>query len=146
MNSSATGPILVGVDGSASSVAALRKADELAQALGADLEVITCWEIPQFYSGELDVHRDEFEKDAESRLHAAVHDAFGERVPSNLRTEVQEGRTAQQLIRHSDHAQLLVLGTRGRNELVSLILGAVSLECVAHAHCPVLTVHAAKSR
>ncbi|WP_420095906.1 universal stress protein [Brevibacterium sediminis] len=34
----------------------------------------------------------------------------------------------------------MVLGTLGHGEFASLILGSVSLECIAHAHPPVVTV------
>ncbi|MCI4010887.1 universal stress protein [Brevibacterium sp. ZH18] len=49
---------------------------------------------------------------------------------------------ATELITASENAQLLVLGTCGHGEFASLILGSVSLECIAHAHPPVLTARA----
>ncbi|SRR6266487_1290191 len=38
------------------------------------------------------------------------------------------------------HIDLIVIGTRGRSKLKSIVLGSVTPDVVRHAHCPVLTV------
>ncbi|TLX67092.1 MAG: universal stress protein [Thaumarchaeota archaeon] len=38
------------------------------------------------------------------------------------------------------HIDLIIIGTRGRSKLKSIVLGSVALDVVRHAHCPVLTV------
>ena len=44
------------------------------------------------------------------------------------------------LLRHAPHAQLLVLGARGRGGFASMMLGSTSLQVAMHAHCPVLVL------
>ena len=50
------------------------------------------------------------------------------------------GHAPEVLVRHSTHADLLVLGSRGHNPLTNLLLGSTSDHCVRHAHCPVMIV------
>jgi nucleotide-binding universal stress UspA family protein len=38
------------------------------------------------------------------------------------------------------HIDLIIMGTRGRSKLKSIVLGSVASDVVRHAHCPVLTV------
>ena len=59
-----------------------------------------------------------------------------------LHTLVAEGDPAESLIIASEHADLLVLGTRGRSPFAGLVLGAVSQRCAAAATCPVVLVKA----
>lgn len=50
------------------------------------------------------------------------------------------GHVADVLVRHSAHADLLVVGARGHNPLATLLLGATGDHCAQHAHCPVMVV------
>ena len=143
MNTSADStPIVVGVDGSEASVAALRKAADLAAALHTRLLIITCWSVPNFYYGYADLDGTAFELDAKDRQAAALAAAFGDGCPVPAEESLLQGRAAAELVKASSQAQLLVVGTRGHGEFVNMILGSVSLECIAHAECPVLTVRA----
>ena len=45
------------------------------------------------------------------------------------------------LLRTAKGADLLVIGSRGHGGLASALIGSVSLNCVLHAHCPVLVLH-----
>lgn len=56
------------------------------------------------------------------------------------RPVVIHGHASDVLVRHSAHADLLVLGSRGRNPLANLLLGATSDHCAQHAHCPTMIV------
>ena len=74
------------------------------------------------------------------------------RVPVELREgAIVEERTdfapaASALIAASRDALMLVVGSRGRSELKSVVLGSVSESCVHHAHCPVLVVRHQQGR
>lgn len=130
--------VIVGVDGSASSIAALRYAARIADALGAPLEAVTTWSSPPFADTYL-VPSWSPKDDARSVLDAAVEQAFGAEPPPLKRT-VLLGPAAGVLIGLSRRAGMLVLGSRGHGGFAGLLLGSVSAACAAHAHCPVLIV------
>ena len=54
---------------------------------------------------------------------------------------VEEGSAASVLVRESENAELLVVGSRGHGGFVGLLLGSVGQQCAAHARCPVVIVH-----
>ncbi|GAB3309841.1 universal stress protein [Geodermatophilus aquaeductus] len=56
-------------------------------------------------------------------------------------TTVVPGRPADELVRRSADAGLLVVGSRGRGTTRSVLLGSVALSCVPRAPCPVVVVH-----
>ena len=144
-NSSAK-PIVVGVDASPSSVAALRKSQELATALGAALEVVTVWHFPMTFDGTNAAEVWSPESEAQEVLAASIGTAFPDGRPKDLTETIIPGPTAGALIEKSKAAQMLVLGSRGRGGFVGLLLGSVSAVCAQHAHCPVLIMHDATQR
>ncbi len=134
--------IVVGVDGSAASVEALRQAQGLAVPLGARVVAMACWENPPIYDGYIAMGIVDFDVRAGEILQAAAAKAFGPELPANVRTQLVQGHPRRTLIEASKEADLLVVGRRGHGGFVGLLLGSVSSACVAHARCPVLVVHA----
>jgi nucleotide-binding universal stress UspA family protein len=133
--------IVVGVDGSRHSVAALRWGAQQAAALGARLEAVTAWEYPASF-GWASVPSDwDPAKDMEKVLQDAVREAFGDRLPAGMDLEVQEGGAARVLIEASHGATMLVVGSRGHGGFAGLLLGSVSANVAEHASCPVLIIH-----
>ena len=57
---------------------------------------------------------------------------------------VVRGRPAENLLRLSEGAQLMVVGTRGRSGLVGALLGSASHALITHSHCPVVVVKPAR--
>ena len=106
--------IVVGVDGSEQSVAALRQADRLARLLGARIEAVTTWSYPVAVSPYAMSADPSFEDIARDILDEALKDAYGSDRPALLTTVVQHGHPAQVLIERSKGAEMLVLGSRGR--------------------------------
>ena len=131
--------IIVGVDGSDASIAALHAAGSLAGPLGATVEAWACWAVPPGYGLYLVVGIEGFEYAARQSLEQALADAFGPELPAFVHPRLVRGKASEQLIEGSRNASLLIVGRRGHG---SLVLGSVSSACVSHAHCPVLVVHA----
>ena len=131
--------IVVGVDGSGSSKAALRWVIRQAKLTGSSVEAVTAWRYPAAYGltpgteGTFD-----FEANAKSTLVAALTEVSGLEPDVPVRPVVTCGGAAEVLLRESEGADLLVVGSRGHGGFASALLGSVSMYCVLHAHCPVL--------
>nr|WP_274637241.1 universal stress protein [Microbacterium bovistercoris] len=131
--------VLVGVDGSTSSIEALRYAARIATALGSPLTVAITWTYHPFVSPYLSDSWSP-ERDAEMVLDTAIESAFAD-VPPPLNRAVLIGPAALTLIEESAYSAMLVLGSRGHGGFAGLLLGSVSAACAEHGHCPVLIVH-----
>lgn len=133
--------IVVGVDGSESSKAALRWAIRQARLTGCSVDAVTAWRYPSTYGlapiGDKGI---DFETDASNALTAALNEVSGLEPDVPVHPQVTEGRAGEVLLRAAKGADLLVVGNRGHGEFASALLGSVSLYCVLHAHCPVLIV------
>jgi nucleotide-binding universal stress UspA family protein len=128
--------IVVGVDGSEFSTAALQLAGRMAGSLNAPLEIITCLGTSDFYlASHMPAGRvpsmEELEETAKRLVDQAVE---------RLSRTVKFGPAAKTLVDESRDAQLLVVGRRGEGGFLSQVMGSVSGACAAHAHCPVLVV------
>jgi nucleotide-binding universal stress UspA family protein len=130
--------IVIGVDGSAASVEALRWAATYATAFDCKLEAITTWCYPNDYGYALGGEGWRPDQDAAVALDGAIKQAFGDAVPAGLTRQVREGHAARILTDASEGARLLVLGSRGHGGFTGLLLGSVSTYCAEHAHCPVV--------
>lgn len=134
------GRIVVGIDGSKSSIDAFRYAVRVAQAFKTTLEAITVWTYPAGAEVALLVNWSP-EDDAHDLLDAAVETVFGTDVPPWFSSATKPGSTARALIEESAGSEMLVVGSRGHGGFVGLLLGSVSAACAEHARCPVLIVH-----
>lgn len=130
--------IIVGVDGSDASIAALRVARAMAEPLSADVEAWACWDVPAGYGVYLAVGVEGFKYAADQVLQQALAEAF-EELPPFVHARLVRGKPGPVLINASRNASLLIVGRRGHG---SFVLGSVSSACVSRAHCPVLVVHA----
>lgn len=137
--------VVVGVDGSGSSVAALRWAARVGGVLGLEIDAVTSWEYPASYGLAGTVGGWDPEVDAGAVLARAVHTAFGGGGPPGLRTHVRRGHPTPVLLEASHHAEMLVVGSRGHGGFAGLLLGSVSAQCAANASCPVVVVRGSAS-
>jgi nucleotide-binding universal stress UspA family protein len=143
LGSDGQGRIVVGVDGSEESKAALRWAGLMAERSGALIDAVTVWSFPVAYGWDAaGAYGIDWQGDAEKAVTATVDAVFGPNRPAGFRTFALEGDPAHRLIEHAAGAQLLVVGNRGRGGFRGLLLGSVSTKVAAHATCPVLIVHA----
>ena len=132
--------VVVGVDGSNPSRAALRWALDQARLTGARMRAIIAWEVPA-YAGWARIGSEDLGAAAGRLLSEAVRDALGFDPPDiEVMETVLPGHPAQVLIDASAHAALLVVGSRGHGGFAGTLLGSVSQLCVQHAHCPVVVV------
>jgi len=79
--------------------------------------------------------------DARSILDSTVSRVFDGRPPDGLATRVYAGSPARVLVESSEGADMVVVGSRGHGGFAGLLLGSVSSQLAAHAHCPVLVYH-----
>jgi nucleotide-binding universal stress UspA family protein len=135
----ASGTIVVGVDGSEPSLHALGWAIGQAELTGATVEVIACWQWPSSTGWSVPLP-DDYQPDqvAKGALTEIVDNARREHPSVAFRPVVVEGPPARALVQASATADLLVVGSRGHGEFAGMLLGSVSEHCVTNAHCPVL--------
>ncbi len=140
--------VVVGVDGSPSSRAALRAALQEAGPLGAEVEVVAAFQrdgtwsdLAQSATTAFDGVRADVTQGAARMLDDAVRSLPDSTTRPATRILAVEGAPAEVLADRAAHATLLVLGSRGRGGIAGLLLGSVALRCLSSVHCPVLVVH-----
>jgi nucleotide-binding universal stress UspA family protein len=130
--------VVVGLDDSDASRAALAHAVEFGDELGAEVEAVLAVQPPVRWS-EVDVVSPlpEAQERASARARAMVAgSATGHRVS----VLTAEGPAAAVLTERSEGAALLVVGNRSHSRLPGMLLGSVALHCVVHGRCPVMVV------
>jgi nucleotide-binding universal stress UspA family protein len=139
--------IVVGVDGSPDSDAAVRVATDLATRLARRLVLVGVVEyVVSPYAavamGGVVTRR----TIATAELDAATADLLdtvaGTIELEDVETRVVAGHAAERLavVADEERAELIVVGSRGRGAFKAAFLGSVSLSLVAMARCPVLVV------
>ncbi|MET9395305.1 universal stress protein [Streptomyces sp. NPDC006624] len=140
--------VVVGVDGSAASMEALRWAACQARALDADLVAVHAWEqagtglapyapVPARPSADEQRHR------AAQVLAETVRAVLGPRTGGAVRGVVVEGPAARVLVQQAQDARLLVLGRTARRQRDLPSVGSVGRACLRLSAVPVVTVPAA---
>ncbi|MGD9998228.1 MAG: universal stress protein [Ilumatobacteraceae bacterium] len=120
--------IVVGVDGSSASMAALDWACDEANRHGAELSLVHSWERLESRDLAADVLAESV-REASTRTHNPVHG------------ESCEGSAAKSLVQASRNADLVAIGSRGRSGFRTAIFGSVALEVAERAGCPVAITH-----
>lgn len=142
----APGSVVVGVDGSSYSDAALEWAVDYAVAHHAPLCMV-------HGAGELGDTLLPYRIDAREQLESVSRKvtehslALVQGRAPDLEVEIRAPfEDARRALVEVEHASMIVIGTRGRGTLRSLLLGSVSQAVAAHASCPVTVVRAAEGR
>ncbi|MFE1248456.1 universal stress protein [Streptomyces sp. NPDC058735] len=137
--------LVVGVDGSPSSHAALRWAEHHARMIGGIVEAIYVWDTPSARGWSGPAVDPEFDlEQARERFAEELSAVFPGEPPARVRGVIVEGDPSEALIRASEGAELLVVGRRGRGAFARAMLGSVSQRCAQHAYCPVVVIHQEK--
>jgi nucleotide-binding universal stress UspA family protein len=141
--------VVVGVDGSPGSVAALRTAVGEAQLRGCSLKVVSAWHVPvgAYQSGwvTMPISTGDYEQIGNAMLEKSLAAIEAEKDGVPVTPLVREGQPAEVLVEEAEGAELLVVGSRGLGGFRGLLLGSVSQQCAHHAHCPVLIVPAERA-
>jgi len=141
-----TARIVVGVDGSAGSRAAVAAAVEEAMRGGAEVEAVAVFSMSADWtdmaSGLLSVEQVREElvqrtEDIVAQVLAGCPDT--DRLPT-IRTRVIDGRADAVLDEEARDAHLLVIGSHGHATLPGLLLGSTALHCAMHSQASVLVV------
>jgi nucleotide-binding universal stress UspA family protein len=129
--------VVVGVDGSRSSQAALRWGLEAARQHRCPLVVHHVWSMTSFPGGP-PLRRPAPEEAFEVQAKAWLDDLIAETLPDpggvEVRPQVTHGAPAKVLLQHTGPEDLLVLGARGGGGFHELLLGSVAGQCSQHAH------------
>jgi nucleotide-binding universal stress UspA family protein len=136
--------IVVGVDGSGHSRKALERAAAEAAAHGAPLTVLTIHQAVRDVYGSVSHYQDDAAltdkaKEAAQAETDQVLGPLGSR-PASVTVTAVHGLPADELIKASQGADMLVLGRRGMGGFAKLMQGSVTSQVTHHAECPVLVV------
>ncbi len=137
--------IVVGVDGSECSLAALRWAIGEARLRAARVVAVNAWSVPHVSTASearrlIDVDFEPLRADALELLDTAIDETLAGANGVVVEPVVVEGPAAEALIAAAEGASLLVVGCRGRGSLRGLLLGSVSQECAHRSPCPTVVV------
>ncbi|WP_028851380.1 universal stress protein [Thermocrispum municipale] len=138
----AEGPVVVGVDGSELSERAISVAFDEAATRGAPLTAVHAW--PGWYAEAILAEPlpdwPPLERIEQEILTDRLAD-WSKKYPSvTVRREVVQQSPGAALIESSKHAQLVVVGSRGRGGFGGLLLGSTSQKLIYHAASPVMVV------
>ncbi|MEU8757632.1 universal stress protein [Streptomyces sp. NPDC048659] len=138
----AGGRIVVGVDGSAPSLRALKWAAAQAALTGDTLHTVISWEFPASWATLMPGVPPEFDPERLARqiLDQALDQTLAPATAAAATRTVVSGNAAQALIDQAKGATLLVVGDRGYSGFKAAVLGSVSSHVTQHAPCPVVVV------
>ncbi len=140
--------IVVGVDGSEESRAALAWAVEEGRLRQAPVLAIHAWEVPMvpaptgLVPPSVEVVGDltELREDAASLVETMVREIAGDAADVEIRPLTVEDKPVNALLDAAERndAQMIVVGSRGHGGFVSLLIGSTSDQVARHATCPVV--------
>lgn len=146
MSNSSLKPVIVGVDGSSSAVHAVRWAAAEAHRRNARLRIAFADVLSLVYIPDLpgfplpEPYINAAQRQGREWLHRAADIAKSEVADLVVETELHVGQASAVLIRLSQEAQLMVVGSRGLGGFTGLVAGSVAVALAAHGHCPVAMV------
>jgi nucleotide-binding universal stress UspA family protein len=141
--------IIVGIDGSVHSRAALEWAVDEAAIRRAPLTVLTVQqEHTGFWgpAGHPYVQDPSFVEQAAKEAQVETDRALGNHCngqrPKSVSVRAVTGLPAEEILKAAEDADMIVVGSRGAGGFKKLLMGSVSLQVTLHAHCPVMVIPA----
>lgn len=134
-------PIVVGVNGSPVSLAALHWSAAEAELTGRTVHAVAVWSYaPALEPGGTMLPARDIAAAHLRRLEEAVGQAAVRHPGARIEARLVEGDVVEALLAAARHAALLVLGGHRHGPLLSALLGSVSARCLRRARCPVVVV------
>jgi len=135
-DSGATTPVVVGIDGSATSVGAAQWAIEEAVSRKVPLRLVCVTKArhPSTENYYEDIHH------AEESLRAAQAAVEATGKPVRVETAMLDGPPGAALVAESRDAELICVGSVGIGQYARSLLGSTATELAENAHCPVAVI------
>ncbi|MEV4049993.1 universal stress protein [Amycolatopsis sp. NPDC049688] len=138
------GAVVAGIDGSGSAVQAAVWAGAEAVRRGRPLRLVQVYALPQVQTpvpfGSHEQVRAGLAERAEGWLAGAKAAVLAEHPGLEVGTAAREWSPVTALVQESQHAELIVLGSRGLGGFTGLLVGSTAVALAAHAHCPIVVV------
>ena len=138
--------VIVGVDGSANSIAALQWSARYAKSTDGIVHAVYVWSYPAStvvtsQLGAAMAPADLMQSAASEALAGFIAEAA---LPDDVHVVhvVREGSTSKVLLDQAKDADILVVGARGHGGFTGLLLGSVANAVINHAPCPVAVIPA----
>ena len=141
-------PIVIGFDGSDFADEALRKGLWLASKVGAPAHIVRAWTIsnaprPGTWAPGYVPPVDDFAAAVLEQLKSQTAARLAEFPEVAVKFEVPHGAAGRELLKASENARIIVVGSRGLGGFSGLLVGSVSDQVVEHARCDVLVIRRA---
>lgn len=142
--------ILVPIDGSGVSIAALKTAAKMAESFGSEVMLFHVMQLPspieifETYSGKMgEIYyqiKERVEKYGERVLQGAVKECSAFKV--NFKEKAVWGEAASEIIQEVllGKYDLVVIGSRGLDDVEDWLMGSVSQRVVRRSRCPVMVI------
>jgi nucleotide-binding universal stress UspA family protein len=141
----AYGHIVVGVDGSPTSRAALRWAAREAELRSCPLDVVYGWQVkgeprPPGEWGGVAPPIEAYQEQAQARIEAIVDEVLPDGARCDLTVRAIHKPAGRALLSFCDGAELLVIGAKEHGRLAGWLVGSTSDDAVRNATCTVVVV------
>jgi nucleotide-binding universal stress UspA family protein len=138
--------IIVGIDGSARSHKALEWAVHEAGIRDAPLTVLTVQQAVADFFGTAAAYPGDYDllerarKAARVETEEVLDQAGDDSHPTSVTIQAVLGVPAEEVLKATADADMIVVGSRGVGGFKRLLLGSVSSYVVHHGHCPVIVI------
>ncbi|MGH7764502.1 MAG: universal stress protein [Candidatus Dormibacteraceae bacterium] len=136
--------VVVGVDGSPHSQAALKWAIRMAKGMGSQITAVYGIYVPMYFPEPYGTPV-QFDEEWRKDIRADFENKWCKPLKASglrYRTVMRDGRPASVIgaVADAEHADLIIVGRRGRSWVAELLFGSVSHELAVHSKRPVLLI------
>lgn len=134
--------VIVGIDGSDGSTAALRFAAAEARQWGVPLVAVRAWEYPRVIAPTSSMpDAEEMSKAIAGELTSTLEEVLGVEVADTVEAMVINDPPVRAILDTANPTDIIVVGSRGLGGFHGLVLGSVSQQVAHFSACPVVIVH-----